>query len=63
MKYCETCKFRVDGLCTSEKMAEGDYWYTEDQSQDMLIYSYTEDGSFAVGPKFGCIHHEEKVND
>lgn len=66
MNRCETCKFwkrntaayateeeKRGGFCHSEKIVEyGPY------KEDMLVYSYCEDGRFWTGPKFGCVHHE-----
>ncbi len=59
--YCETCKWRSDGgFCkNNEKILEGDHW--EENKEDQLVYSYQEGGSFWVGPKFGCVHHESRT--
>jgi hypothetical protein len=68
--YCETCKHR-DSTATpaspclhnyrvcnnGNKLLEGHGW---DDNDDSLIYAYDEGGCFYVGPKFGCVHHEEK---
>jgi hypothetical protein len=70
MNHCETCAyFKPDledwrvrlsngihgGLCKSPFMKE-EYDHTENS----LVYSYSEGGSFWVGPKFGCVNHEPK---
>ena len=71
MKHCETCacweneqkprfegdSFAIGRFCTSLKLSE--YVFGE-YKPDMLIYDYNEGGLFWVGPKFGCVHHEEK---
>jgi hypothetical protein len=59
--YCETCKWRSEGgYCeNNEKILEGDHW--EKNKEDQLVYSYQEGGSFWVGPKFGCVHHENRT--
>ena len=67
MKNCETCKhwsdkietYRVAGIreCRNQKIND-DYY---DAEPDGLYYSYQEGGSFYTGPKFGCVHHEEKA--
>ena len=55
---CKTCKFRSDGgYCTSKKISE-DRGQSDHEKQDMLIYDYTEGGSFWAGPEFSCVHHE-----
>jgi hypothetical protein len=28
-------------------------------TNDMLMYSYFEGGTFFTGPDFGCVHHEQ----
>ena len=60
MKYCETCMYRVNELCLNEKINQG-FYFSDDVSQDMLIYSYAEGGAFWVGPKFGCVHHKKET--
>ena len=58
MDTCKTCKFRsADGLCESDKLAE-DYYQSDKEKNDMLIYSYSEGGTFFVWENFGCVHHE-----
>ena len=67
MKHCETCVHWANERenyvkveireCKNEKMSE-DYY---DAEQDGLYYSYQEGGTFYTGPKFGCVHHKEKV--
>ena len=59
MKCCETCKYRDNGYCISTKISE-DFGQQKEEAEDMLIYSYSEGGSFQVGPKFGCVHHEKR---
>lgn len=60
MNYCETCEHRdMHGFCLNRKLDE-DYGHTPAEKEDMLLYSYTEGGTFHVGPKFGCVHHEPK---
>ncbi len=56
MSRCETCKYRVDGRCFNDHIAE-ELGQLNEVRQDMLIYGYAESGSFYVGPKFGCVHH------
>jgi len=73
-KHCETCqngepipdswyinpsseraaRIGKGGWCTSKKIQE-DLHYEEDSLQ----YSYSEGGRFWVGPKFGCVNHQE----
>ena len=62
MNYCETCKFRVNEKCTSNKLDEVGP-LDAGQAQDMLIYDYQEGGGFSVGPRFGCVHHEKKMSE
>ena len=63
MEQCESCKFRdKSGRCQSEKLQE-DYGHSDEKKIDMLIYDYNEGGGFWVGPKFGCVHHEENGTD
>jgi hypothetical protein len=58
--YCETCKFRNEkGYCTNDKISEN-YWYSNEEKIDMLVYSYPASGNFFVGLKFGCVHHEAR---
>ena len=60
MNFCKTCLFRDEkGICGNFKLSE-DHGYTEKESSDMLIYSYTESGNFWVGENFGCVHHKQK---
>jgi len=72
MNYCETCKhwkfphreYALDdaiigGECTHEKLCED--WGSNSYKVDALVYSYSEGGDFWTGPKFGCVHHEEKI--
>ena len=61
-KYCETCMFNVGGYCTNVKLNDG-FRFTDEESQDMLIYSYEEGGAFWVGPKFGCVHHKKELSN
>lgn len=57
MNTCKTCKHRdKDGDCTSNKLAD-DWGQNDEEKSDMLIYSYSEGGSFWVGENFGCVHH------
>ena len=44
------------GFCKQEKITEeyGDSSYTN----DAMVYSYHEGGSFWTGPDFGCVHHK-----
>ena len=69
---CKTCKFfKVEThtsssgytshriKCSSEKFSD-DYNQPKEESKDMLLYSYQENGKFYPGPDFGCIHHTEK---
>lgn len=58
--YCKDCKSRDSkGRCLSEKIDE-DHGCSDEEKVDMLVYSYTEGGSFRVGDKFGCIHFKLK---
>lgn len=58
--FCVSCKFRdSDGICTNGKLDES-HNYSGEQKKDMLIYSYTEGGTFWVGERFGCIHFTNK---
>lgn len=64
-KFCSTCKYRDEGgNCNNDKIRED--WsldsrqLKDDPECDMLIYSYDENGSFWVGPKFGCVHWRAK---
>lgn len=59
--YCETCKHRdTGGECRHPKLyEEGEYLDNEECIDDHLIYSYSEGGTFWVGPKFGCVHHKK----
>lgn len=60
MPHCETCKHRnTGGECRHPKLhEEGEYPNNENMIDgDHLIYSYSEGGTFWVGPKFGCVHH------
>lgn len=60
MNHCETCLHRNDqGNCKSPKLDEDDHDPSQ-QRDNMLLYSYTEGGSFWVGPQFGCVHHTPK---
>jgi len=69
MNTCKTCEhWKEDelkwftprlghGTCQSDKIAENE---GQKQTQDMLIYSYSEGGYFETGPDFGCVHHRQK---
>ena len=60
MNNCITCLFRdKHGFCNSEKIDET-MGQSDEKKADMLIYSYSEGGSFWVGEYFGCVHHKEK---
>ena len=63
MKTCDTCKFRDAEFetCECPKIQEDWGQRKESDATDMMLYSYSEGGSFWVGPKFGCIHHEPKT--
>jgi len=44
------------GMCKCDKIRET--WEAiDDFSEDMLMYSYSENGSFWTGAKFGCVHY------
>ena len=70
MNYCQTCKYwkpspdepstsgLVGGLCDCTKITE--VYGFQAYNDDSLTYEYCEDGTFWVGPKFGCVHHLEK---
>jgi hypothetical protein len=73
MGLCETCvhwdrnyvskdlRYAIGstyGICQCPKLCEK---AASDDSDDQLVYPYDEGGYFPVGPKFGCIHHKEKV--
>ena len=63
--HCKTCAHwepsdvvrerAKDGRCKNEKIDED---YGQEDKRDMLIYSYSEGGSFRSGPEFGCVHHQ-----
>ena len=58
MNYCETCKYRDErGRCTNKKL-DDDFFYSDEEAIDMLLYGYMEGGGFWVGKKFGCVHYE-----
>lgn len=61
-RTCGTCRYRGhDGYCTSDKLTERN-WAPAD-TDDTLIYDYSEGGGFWVGENFGCIHyHKNDVN-
>jgi len=65
MNTCGSCIYRDEnGYCINEKLTES--WMstrTDPSYSDYLIYSYNEDGSFWVGPDFGCIHYIRKKAD
>ena len=77
MKTCNTCKYRNDfGVCKSLKITDDELWELDfldatkeeiiehdKKIKDMLLYSYDEGGSFFVGEDFGCVHHEEKLQE
>jgi len=61
LKTCDTCKWWSDielygGVrnCTSKKLNQGG-------GDDELSAVGYDVYSIETGPKFGCIHHEEKV--
>lgn len=63
LNYCKTCKYKNKyGDCTSQKLTDSlpENPEMEIDTDDMLIYSLEEGGSFHVGDKFGCVHHEGK---
>jgi len=53
--YCKDCLYNVKHFCENEKLSE-DFGFTEEEKNDMLVYSYQEGGRFEVGDMFGCIH-------
>ncbi len=67
-RRCKTCKYwtksgkseppgkEAGGYCQSEKITED---YTGKHEADMLVYPYTENGSYWTGPEFGCVHHDQ----
>lgn len=62
---CATCIHRDShGFCTNPKLHEqshvSDKLPHDSETNDELIYSYQEGGSFWVGPKFGCVHYSKK---
>ena len=62
MKTCKTCIYRNGfGHCQSGKITEYYPGIPKDEKARMLIYSYFEGGTFWVGEKFGCVHHQEKI--
>ena len=63
MNYCGECRHRdAEGYCTSDKLEE-EWNRKRDDDCEYLIYSYPEDGRFWVGPKFGCVHFEKKIDN
>lgn len=63
-KYCETCAMwdnkhdKPMGQCRSSQVAEDE---GQVDTTAMLLYEYSEGGTFSTGPKFGCVHHTEKT--
>lgn len=74
MDHCKTCKDwkpcatdnlfanlnikedkRAGGTCKSDKLTED---WGQGHDADMLVYTYSEGGSFWTGPDFGCVHHQ-----
>jgi hypothetical protein len=49
---------RAGGICRSDKLIED---WGQGHGADMLVYPYSEGGSFWTGPDFGCVHHEQAV--
>lgn len=45
--------------CHCQKIMESGGQFRTDLkgARDVLIYSYSEGGTFHTGPDFGCIHH------
>jgi hypothetical protein len=71
MNRCKTCErwepcaidpcnedTRAGGICRSDKLTED---WGQRRGADMLVYAYSEGGSFWTGPDFGCVHHEPAV--
>lgn len=61
--YCKDCKYRQnrtshgnEAICTNNKITEADFFSSNEDTSDMLVYPYTEGGYFKVGPYFGCVH-------
>ena len=67
--YCKDCKHwnklqtnygtsehQAGGYCLSNSITE-DYGV---YSENSLVYSYSESGSFWTGAKFGCVNFEDK---
>ena len=60
---CGTCKYRNElKVCTNDNLTEG-YGGSDNETDDMLVYSFQEGGWFSVGENFGCVHHEEKQSN
>ena len=68
MNYCETCVFwkkeqerlgSTHEACLHSKLCEA--YDAEAFAADALTYSYQEGGCFYPGPKFGCVHHKERI--
>lgn len=61
MKYCKTCRYKNKyGDCDNPKITDSLPENQEIDTDDMIIYSYAEEGEFHVGDYFGCVHHKEK---
>ena len=59
---CGTCKYRNElKVCTNDKFTDGSSG-SDNETDDMLVYSFQEGGWFSVGENFGCVHHEEINN-
>jgi hypothetical protein len=63
---CDACKWwkedekfsHMGTFCDHPKICEDST--KESQADDALVYSFNEGGFFNPGPKFGCVHWEEK---
>ena len=69
MNTCDTCGWLVKQtnpnflrgiFCECPKICESGGDCAGDN--DSLRYSFSEGGGFKPGPKFGCVHHKERID-
>jgi len=71
MQRCETCKYfsiwqkeyNIVGACSSPKFLIGYHHFSKETKKDEVLVENDEGWGFIPGPKFGCVHHEEKEKE
>lgn len=68
MNTCDNCKHwdvkderEGRNRCACKKLVTATWLSIQVDAYDSLVHEYDDGGSFYTGPKFGCLHFEQKA--